>query len=165
MGRRSFEIFGPDLTSTHTIVVSRSFGALPGAVVCPDVEQASVVRLANEADGGTDFGHRPLCRSAVVKKGEAVAGQAATEAGEIRPERFTGGPRIDGTRRRPRLGPPHLGSLARDHGEVSLAGAVVQEYLVAVWGRLLPRPGLPRARAGCPGDSSILGWPFGDLSP
>ncbi len=40
MGRRTFEIFGDDLTSAHTLVVSRSAEALPGAVVCGSVESA-----------------------------------------------------------------------------------------------------------------------------
>jgi dihydrofolate reductase len=40
IGRRSFEIFGATLTSAHTVVVSRSAGALPGAVVAPDVPAA-----------------------------------------------------------------------------------------------------------------------------
>jgi dihydrofolate reductase len=40
IGRRSFEIFGATLTSAHTVVVSRSARALPGAVVAPDVPAA-----------------------------------------------------------------------------------------------------------------------------
>ncbi len=40
MGRRSYEIFGDDLTSAHHIVVSRSVAAVPGAVVCAGIEEA-----------------------------------------------------------------------------------------------------------------------------
>ena len=40
IGRRSFEIFGESLTSAHTVVVSRSAGALDGALVVPTVEDA-----------------------------------------------------------------------------------------------------------------------------
>ena len=40
MGRRSYEIFGDDLTSAYTIVVSRSMQAAPGLLVCAGVEEA-----------------------------------------------------------------------------------------------------------------------------
>jgi dihydrofolate reductase len=40
IGRRSYEIFGKGLTSAHTLVVSRSTGTLPGAMVVPSVEEA-----------------------------------------------------------------------------------------------------------------------------
>lgn len=40
MGRRSYEIFGDDLTSAHHIVVSRSMKSVPGAVVCAGIEEA-----------------------------------------------------------------------------------------------------------------------------
>lgn len=40
IGRRSYDIFGPTLTSAHTVVVSRRGAALPGAVVVPTIEQA-----------------------------------------------------------------------------------------------------------------------------
>ena len=42
MGRRSYEIFGNDLTSRHAVVVSRSIDndALEGAVVCSSLEEA-----------------------------------------------------------------------------------------------------------------------------
>lgn len=40
MGRRSFEIFGADLTSRHTIVVSRRVQTLPDAVVCSSLGEA-----------------------------------------------------------------------------------------------------------------------------
>jgi dihydrofolate reductase len=40
MGRRSYEIFGDDLTSAHNVVVSRSVRAAPGAIVCASVEEA-----------------------------------------------------------------------------------------------------------------------------
>jgi dihydrofolate reductase len=52
IGRRSYEIFGDGLTSAHTVVVSRSAGALPGAVLAPSVEEA--VRVA-ESFGKTVF--------------------------------------------------------------------------------------------------------------
>ncbi|MET0404280.1 MAG: dihydrofolate reductase [Cystobacter sp.] len=39
MGRRSWEIFGGDLTTTHNIVVSRS-GQVTGALSVPDLDQA-----------------------------------------------------------------------------------------------------------------------------
>ncbi|MFT5376839.1 MAG: dihydrofolate reductase [Candidatus Latescibacterota bacterium] len=40
MGRRSFEIFGPDLKSSANIVVSRSTGAIEGALVCGSIDEA-----------------------------------------------------------------------------------------------------------------------------
>ncbi len=40
MGRRSFEIFGPDLTTTNNIVISRSASKLPNAVVFSDLKTA-----------------------------------------------------------------------------------------------------------------------------
>jgi dihydrofolate reductase len=40
MGRRSWEIFGKDLTSAHNIVVSRSVNELPDATVAGGLEQA-----------------------------------------------------------------------------------------------------------------------------
>jgi len=49
IGRRSFEIFGQGLTSAHTVVVSRSAGKLPGAVVVTSVEDA--LRTAGSFDG------------------------------------------------------------------------------------------------------------------
>jgi dihydrofolate reductase len=52
IGRRSYEIFGGGLTSAHTVVVSRSSGELPGAVLAPSVEEA--VRVA-ESFGKTVF--------------------------------------------------------------------------------------------------------------
>ena len=52
MGRRSYEIFGADLTSAHNIVVSRSVTTMPGAVVCPSLE-AAVAQA--EAFGKTIF--------------------------------------------------------------------------------------------------------------
>ncbi|MFT5085571.1 MAG: dihydrofolate reductase [Lentisphaeria bacterium] len=42
MGRRSFEIFGPDLTSTHNIVISRSAIDLPGVIACTSIEAALI---------------------------------------------------------------------------------------------------------------------------
>ena len=39
MGRRSWEIFGPDLTSAHNVVVSRSLTVLDGAEVAPTLER------------------------------------------------------------------------------------------------------------------------------
>ena len=40
MGRRSFKIFGADLTSRHAVVVSRAARTLPGAVVCSSLDEA-----------------------------------------------------------------------------------------------------------------------------
>jgi dihydrofolate reductase len=40
MGRRSFEIFGADLTSRHAIVVSKSGKSISGAFVCRSLEEA-----------------------------------------------------------------------------------------------------------------------------
>jgi len=40
IGRRSWEIFGPDLTSAHTIVVSRGAREIAGAIVAQSVERA-----------------------------------------------------------------------------------------------------------------------------
>ena len=48
MGRRSYEIFGPDLSSAHNIVVSRSASEIAGALVCPSVEAA--------VEAAADFG-------------------------------------------------------------------------------------------------------------
>ena len=41
MGRRSYEIFGPDLTSEYNIVVSRSGVAQEGVMVCGSIEEAA----------------------------------------------------------------------------------------------------------------------------
>ncbi len=41
MGRRSYEIFGPDLTSAHNIVISRSEAEQEGVVVCGSIEEAT----------------------------------------------------------------------------------------------------------------------------
>ena len=41
MGRRSYEIFGPDLTSAHTMVVSRSGVDKEGVIVCGSIEEAA----------------------------------------------------------------------------------------------------------------------------
>ena len=40
IGRRSYDIFGPDLTSAHTVVVSRSAPPRPGVVVATTVDDA-----------------------------------------------------------------------------------------------------------------------------
>ena len=40
MGRRSWTIFGADLTSAHNVVISRSVKELDGAVVVPSLETA-----------------------------------------------------------------------------------------------------------------------------
>ncbi len=40
MGRRSFEIFGGDLSESHVLVASRSASELPGAEVVPSLEEA-----------------------------------------------------------------------------------------------------------------------------
>ena len=39
MGRRSWEIFGSDLTSAHNVVISRSTRQIPGATVVNSVER------------------------------------------------------------------------------------------------------------------------------
>ena len=41
MGRRSYEIFGPDLTSAHNVVVSRSWKGEEGVVACGSIEEAA----------------------------------------------------------------------------------------------------------------------------
>jgi dihydrofolate reductase len=40
MGRASFAIFGPTLTSAHAVVVSRGKTKIPGVVVAPSIERA-----------------------------------------------------------------------------------------------------------------------------
>jgi dihydrofolate reductase len=40
MGRRSWEIFGPQLSGVHPIVVSRRIAAMKGAIVRPSVQAA-----------------------------------------------------------------------------------------------------------------------------
>jgi dihydrofolate reductase len=40
MGRRSWEIFGGDLTSAHNVVVSRSAGTIAGATVVDSLDRA-----------------------------------------------------------------------------------------------------------------------------
>jgi len=40
MGRRSYDIFGPDLTSAHNIVISRSGVDQEGVEICGSVEEA-----------------------------------------------------------------------------------------------------------------------------
>jgi dihydrofolate reductase len=52
MGRRSWEIFGPDVTSSRNVVVSRSVRELPGATVVDSVERAIEVA---EGFGNTVF--------------------------------------------------------------------------------------------------------------
>jgi dihydrofolate reductase len=52
IGRRSYEIFGDDLSSAHNVVVSRSVRAMPGAIVVPTIEDA--LRTA-ASFGGTFF--------------------------------------------------------------------------------------------------------------
>ena len=41
VGRRSYEIFGPDLTRAHNIVVSRSWEGEGGAVACGSIKEAA----------------------------------------------------------------------------------------------------------------------------
>ena len=41
MGRRSYEIFGPDLNSAHNVVVSRSWEGEEGVVACGSIEEAA----------------------------------------------------------------------------------------------------------------------------
>ena len=53
MGRRSWEIFGPDVTSSRNVVVSRSVREIPGATVVDNVERAIEVA---EGFGNTVFG-------------------------------------------------------------------------------------------------------------
>ena len=52
IGRRSYEIFGDDLSSAHNVVVSRSVSAMPGAIVVPTIAEA--MRAAAHF-GGTFF--------------------------------------------------------------------------------------------------------------
>lgn len=52
MGRRSWEIFGDDLTAKHALVVSRSSPPLEGAEVCGSLERA--IERGREL-GGTLF--------------------------------------------------------------------------------------------------------------
>ncbi|MDA0712289.1 MAG: dihydrofolate reductase [bacterium] len=52
MGRRSFDIFGPDMLATQNFVVSRSAEDMSGATVCGSIEEA--VAKA-EATGKTVF--------------------------------------------------------------------------------------------------------------
>ena len=52
IGRRSYEIFGDNLSSAHNVVVSRSAGAMRGAVVVSTIEDA--MRTA-ASFGGTFF--------------------------------------------------------------------------------------------------------------
>lgn len=40
MGRRSYSIFGPDLTSACNVVLSRSSATVKGAIICGSVEEA-----------------------------------------------------------------------------------------------------------------------------
>ena len=53
IGRRSWEIFGADLTSAHNIVISRSSRVLPGAEVAGSLEAA--------IDRGRSFGTALFC--------------------------------------------------------------------------------------------------------
>lgn len=52
MGRKSFEIFGPDMKTTENFVITRSAGGIDGATVCGSIEEA--VEKA-EATGKTVF--------------------------------------------------------------------------------------------------------------
>ena len=52
MGRKSYEIFGPDMTSAHNLVVTRSGQAQPGVIPCASIEEA--VEMA-ESFGKTVF--------------------------------------------------------------------------------------------------------------
>lgn len=61
MGRRSYEIFGPDLTSAHNIVVSRSWEGTEGVTVCGSIEEAmerasSFGKTVFSAGGATIYG-------------------------------------------------------------------------------------------------------------
>jgi len=53
MGRASWEIFGPDLTSAHNVVVSRNAGALDRATVVNGIETA--------VETGRGFGKTVFC--------------------------------------------------------------------------------------------------------
>ena len=60
MGRRSYEIFGPDLSSSHNIVVSRSESAQEGVIVCGSIDEAvekaaSIGKTVFLAGGGTIY--------------------------------------------------------------------------------------------------------------
>ena len=60
MGRRSYEIFGPDLTSAHNIVVSRSGVEQVGVGVCGSIAEAaakvaSFGKKVFSADGATIY--------------------------------------------------------------------------------------------------------------
>ena len=60
MGRRSYEIFGPDLTSAHNIVVSRSGVDAEGIIVCSSLEDAvetaeSFGKIVFSAGGATIY--------------------------------------------------------------------------------------------------------------
>jgi dihydrofolate reductase len=53
IGRRSFEIFGKDLTSAHTVVLSRRRATIPGARVASSWEEACAL--------ATSFGRTVFC--------------------------------------------------------------------------------------------------------
>ena len=70
MGRRSWEIFGGDLTSRHALVVSRSNLTLDGAEVCGSLERA--------IDRGRELGGRLFCAG-----GAGIYAQAMPLASEM----------------------------------------------------------------------------------
>jgi dihydrofolate reductase len=70
MGRRSFEIFGDDLTSRHAVVVSRSKKHIEGAVVCGSLEEA--------AEKAATFG-----RTVFINGGASIYEQALPLADEM----------------------------------------------------------------------------------
>lgn len=72
MGRRSYEIFGPDLTSAHNIVVSRSWEGTEGVVVCGSIEEAAATaasfgQTVFSAGGATIYGQTlPLAEAMYI---------------------------------------------------------------------------------------------------
>ena len=80
MGRRSYEIFGPDLTSAHNIVISRSGVEQEGVIVCGSVEEAveraeSFAKTVFSAGGGSIYAQTlPLAKEMYLSyiKGDFV---------------------------------------------------------------------------------------------
>jgi dihydrofolate reductase len=70
MGRRSYEIFGADLTSRHAVVVSRSAQNINGAVVCSSLDEAM--------ERATQFG-----REVFVNGGASIYEQALPKVDEL----------------------------------------------------------------------------------
>lgn len=70
MGRRSFEIFGADLTSRHAIVVSRTADHLAGAIVQRSLDAAIATAERLEGD-------------AFINGGQSIYEQALPRVGEM----------------------------------------------------------------------------------